>query len=103
MGETSRPAAACFVGIVLAVCVAASSALSLVALAREGDHDCTGDSCPICRLVPATARLACASATLGTAAGVAPSAARTALAPVLDDGRIALSASLFSLGVRLDL
>ena len=104
MRHTVRRAAALRVAtLALAVLLAVGTFLSAIALGKEVHHQCTGDDCPVCRLMVGAAKVVGRSSTAAPPAPRIPSErlATTRIAPL--DGVVLVASSPVSLGVRLDI
>lgn len=104
MRHTVRQAATLRVAtLALAALLAVGTFLSAIALGREVHHQCTGDNCPVCRLMVGAAKVVGRSSTAAPSALRIPSAhiAATRITPLA--GAVLVASSPVSLGVRLDI
>jgi hypothetical protein len=89
--------------LALAALLAVGTFLSAIALGKEVHHQCTGDNCPVCRLMVGAAKVVGRSSTAAPRAPHIPSA-RLATARITPLTSVVLVASSpVSLGVRLDI
>lgn len=98
-----RTAALRVATLALVALLAAGTFLSSVALGKEVHHQCTGDDCPVCRLMVGAAKVVGRSSTPVPPAPRIPSArlAATRITPLT--GAVLVASSPVSLGVRLDI
>lgn len=104
MRHTVRQAATLRVAtLALAALLAVGTFLSAIALGKEVHHQCTGDNCPVCRLMVGAAKVVGRSSTAAPPAPYIPSAriASTWITPLTSV--VLVASSPVSLGVRLDI
>lgn len=103
LGSARRTHAIRAFALALAVLLAVGTFLSAVALGKEVHHRCTGEDCPVCRLMAGAARVIGRSSTPTPQPPRIPSAHLALLQTAPLTGVVLVALSPVLLGVRLDI